>query len=516
MKSSHSLLSPNPSKPNDKEAHKSRIFVGVILALIGVGFALSTCDRVQLTSQTAIASVDGEDIGYKQYASASKRYEQMLGMGEMTPAQRKQFNFGQKILDELINSKLIIHLAKDQKIWPSPDEVKETIKEQEYFQTDKKFDVNKYKIVLRNAELSPGQYENEMMQDLAQRKMIDLLNVYPVSNKSKNLISQIKKSGIEVNAIRVTHNNMKSGLNISADEIIKFVKDPKNKSVLENSFTRNKYRFETPASKNIKIISVDYTPETLAAAEKESQELKKTLNAANFIKNPKFDKKNGNVGWVSAGRLPPEIEGALFPKDEVNAPLKGSILGPIKTEQSFLLLLVDDEKVETKKTLNDVSHELAEEQIRNLKSKELKALVKETVDNLKELLKAGDIAKIEKIQKQYSFTFEKKSILSPIEKQIGPINLETSQFEKIFTSPKPGDVLTFDNPTETLVVKIENVIPVDMSEKPVTVVADEDPKKEITTPSADDLSQKYVQAQREQILKRLREHARININKDML
>jgi hypothetical protein len=424
----------------------------------------------------------------------------------MTPAQRKQFNIGQRILDELINSRLIIHLAKSQKIWPTPEEIKEVIKEQEYFQTDKKFDVNKYKIVLKNAELNPGSYEKEISEDLAQRKMIEVLNVYPSSTSSKTLVAKIKNSGLEVNAIRVTHSNMKTGLIISKEEISKFTADQKNKTVLENAFNRNKYRFETPASKNLKIISLDYTAETLAKVEKETQVLKNALNSKNFEKNPKFDKKQGNVGWVSAGKLPPEIENVLFSPEVSKKTLKGMVLGPIKTEQAFLFLLVEDEKVEIKKLLADVSSELAEEQIRNLKSEELKTLVKTTVKNLQDLLKNGNTKEIEKIQKSYSFTWEKSAILSPIEKQIGPISLDSTQFDKIFDKPIAGTVLTFDNPTETLVLKIERIIP----------LASASSIEAVKLAATDDPSQKNVQSQRTNILKKLKEQARISINKNML
>jgi parvulin-like peptidyl-prolyl isomerase len=485
---------------------KSRIFVGVILALIAIGFALSTCDQVQLTSTTSVATVNGEEVSYKQYSNSYRRYEEMLGLGNMTAAQREQFNIGQRILDDLINSKLLIQLAKSQNIWPSMEEVKAEIKEQDFFQTDKKFDFNKYKALLQNAELTPAQYEKEMSEQLAQQKLINLLSLYPVSSTGSQLVEKIKKSGLEVTALRLTHSNMKKGLKISNDEIQAFIKDPKNKTVIDNAFDRNKFRYETPASKNIKMISLPYSPDTLAAVEKEANDLRKTLNKSNFEKSPKYDKKQGNVGPVSSGRLPPELEEVLFPKNSGKS-LKGTVVGPVKTEQGFLILLVEDEKAETKKSLEQVAPEIAEEQIRSLKTEELKSLVKETVAKIDSLFKSNNLTEIEKLQKDFALTLEKNVILSPIEKQIGPINLETSQYNQLFNGAVANNVVVLENPAETIIVKIEKVISFNDSS---TAMA------ENNIAPGEDSTEKLVQSQRTNIIAKLKEKARISINQKML
>jgi len=497
------------------DSKKSRVFVGVILALISIGFALSTCDNVQLTSTTSVASINGEEVSYKHYSNSYRRYEEMLGLGNMTAAQKQQFNIGQRILDDLINGKLILQLARNQKIWPSSEEVKATIKEQEFFQTEKKFDINKYKSLLTGAELSPAQYEKEISEELAQKKVMELLNIYPVSRTGEQLIQKIKKSGLEVTALRLTHSNLKTGLKISNEEIQKFINDPKNKTVLENAFTRNKFKYETPASKNIKLISLPYSTENLSTIEKEAQDLTKNLTKSNFEKNIKFDKKQGNVGWVSTGRLPPELEDVLFPKSENSnlKSLKGSILGPIKTEQAFLILFVADEKAESKKSLKEVSPELAEEQIRNLKSDDLKVFVKNTVARIESLFNEKNINEIEKIQKDFSLTLEKNAILSPIEKQIGPINLETAQYDKLFNSPIPDKVVVLENPTETIIVKIEKVISIENADL-TTIISTEIPTDANINNSSS--SSAAVQAQRTNILTKLKEKANITINQAML
>ena len=75
-------------------------------------------------------------------------------------------------------------------ITPSEDEVISEIKKIPAFKTKEKFDVRKYKNLLKANGLSPEKFEQQVGEDLKVRKLRSSINSYPISS---SLISELNK-----------------------------------------------------------------------------------------------------------------------------------------------------------------------------------------------------------------------------------------------------------------------------------------------------------------------------------
>lgn len=110
-----------------------------------------------------VASVDGTPITSQEYQSALNRqvefFSQMMGGSTMTQKQLEEMGIKQSVLNGLIQQKLILNAADEMGIVVSLPQVKDEIKVMPYFQTNNRFDVNRYRNMLQGNGYIPTQFE---------------------------------------------------------------------------------------------------------------------------------------------------------------------------------------------------------------------------------------------------------------------------------------------------------------------------------------------------------------------
>jgi peptidyl-prolyl cis-trans isomerase C len=119
----------------------------------------------------------------------------------------------------------------------------------------------------------------------------------------------------------------------------------------------------------------------LVATEEQANDLKKQLDGgANFADLAKANSTDtgsgangGDLGWFGVGTMVKPFEDAV-----VNAPV-GTVVGPIKTDFGFHLILVSETRDAANPTLDDLRDELTQE----LQRKAVEAKVKEVTDAAK-------------------------------------------------------------------------------------------------------------------------------------
>jgi len=141
-----------------------------IVGLITIPFALWGVNSY-LTGATdvVIATVDGEDIKQLEFQKALQQYRDRMrnSMGDsFDPELFDNAQTKQRILDELIEQKLLYSAARSIKLDISDKAIGEIIRATPAFQTEGQFDADRYKSLLARSGYSAGRYEQQLRADI--------------------------------------------------------------------------------------------------------------------------------------------------------------------------------------------------------------------------------------------------------------------------------------------------------------------------------------------------------------
>ncbi|MGB0452611.1 MAG: SurA N-terminal domain-containing protein, partial [Bacteriovoracaceae bacterium] len=167
------------SNPNRKTG--SVIFLSLFIGLIIISFMIGDMGvgGMQTTADT-LAKVGDTNIRMKEFQTEYNRqlqfYSQFMGGKALTRKQIEQFKIKENTLNNLVQRLLAVELSESLGATPAGDEIKKEIKSQEYFQTNKQFDLNRYKSVLKANAYSPDEYEKLIEKDLRRKKIDGLFS----------------------------------------------------------------------------------------------------------------------------------------------------------------------------------------------------------------------------------------------------------------------------------------------------------------------------------------------------
>lgn len=487
---------------------KNNFVVSIILGLIALGFALSTCDKTSLTSNHTIASVDGDEIPYSAYA----KQMQQLGAYDLTPAQRQQLPmFGKNIVQRLIDEKLLIHWGEQQGISSARSEVAENIKQYPYFQNeDKKFDINKYKMLLQQNQLTTKTFESQIADQITRQKAAIALTWYPVSSLEAQQHFFAKNTGAKINLVRFINNDLKKLINISPSELNTYLAKSENIALLKNLYQRKLSLYDLPETRKVSMFSMaipekekkDTLKNELAALVKQSTNLAKfkTLGQ-DFAAKDSDNRSMVDLGWLSKGRLDKEVDEQIFTGKV------GQIIGPLEEDDQFVVYAIEEIKPASLKTFEMVKSELAEEQLKNNKQDDVKKLSEYWSKQMQDLLTKNKENEINNLKNKFEFTFEKNLLVTSQDNMVAGVQLTEDQHQQILKLQE--GTLVFNNLTDVLVItKTGSVTPND----PELQKKWETDKKSQVELLENQLGSEFA----ENIVKKLREKAKISIQERLL
>ncbi|MFM8444417.1 MAG: SurA N-terminal domain-containing protein [Methylococcus sp.] len=139
------------------------IFAWVMLLAVGVPFALwGIQNYIETGKENPAATVGDREIFDREVTRA---YEQTLnslvGIEDFD-----EKNLRKQALESLVNDEVIAQSAEARSLVVTDNEAREVIKTLPYFQTDGKFDKDKYKVMLSSQGLSPEQFVAQVRRGL--------------------------------------------------------------------------------------------------------------------------------------------------------------------------------------------------------------------------------------------------------------------------------------------------------------------------------------------------------------
>ena len=418
----------------------NNFFLKLLLGFIAVTFVISSmAGYVYTRTDTSAAKVNGEEISQRafqtQYENEIQRLSQELGAQFAAVADTPEFtsNLRKQILNNLIDQTLLGQFVKDLKIGASDKQIEQYIVTSPSFQRDGKFDNNLYRELLQYSGLTPNAYAEsvreglrlaqlqtglagtafivpEQQQELAklffQQRDVRFAKLpahadaasqsvsdeeiaqYYNDNKGAFLIPEL----VKVQYIELTGAEIEKKLQVSDVEVAQYYQD-------------NKAQFMSQSQQRVAHIQV----KSEQLAQDLYQQLQNGANFADLAKNHSTDalsaENGGDLSWISAGQFPKVFE------DAANALQVGQYSQPVKVDNSYHIILVEERKEPTVLPLEQVKSQIISQIRQNLVNNQFYSVEKQVAEKAFEDQKSLDsAAQAAGVQVQETALFSRKDV----------------------------------------------------------------------------------------------------------
>ncbi len=351
------------------------IFWLIILsfALAGVGSYLNrpasndpaVVDDEVISSQTLEQSYQNERSSLQaQYGeSASKLFENQEYLAQLK----------RSVLDRLINQVLLNHKAQKAGVRLGDEQVKEAIRQMKEFQTDDKFDNQKFVSTLSRFGFTPESFANTLRQDLTRDLWLNgLLNTDFTLPGELSRLAALYNETRDVKIITVPAAQFEKSITLSDEDVKAYydahgnefmhpemvkvnfvVLDAANiaknikpsESDLKNYYEQHESLFTQPAKRKVAHILIT-DKDDAKAKEKAEAILKQLKGGADFAALAKADsadtlsaRNGGELDWFEKGVMDPAFENAAFALQD-----KGELSDVVKSSFGYhIIKLIDKE-----------------------------------------------------------------------------------------------------------------------------------------------------------------------------
>lgn len=436
------------------QSKSAKIILTTFIVVIIFSFLFTTIGTGSgSVSASNIAEVGDYGITPKEFNNAynatMQQYNQIFKGQAVPPSLTGSIQ--KSTLTRLESQKIILNLADKLGLVASDKEIKENIKNQEYFQTNKQFDFNKYKSLLKANNYSPKSYEDIVRNDVRTQKFYSMLGNIRSSKAAESEIDRIKNSTLPISVAKVESYSLRDYIEVSPTEIKEFVAKPENKPALTSVYNEKRAEYQVPASYTYRTIFFNKLGKDNAEVKKKADEVRKNLTAKNFAataskesSDPVTKTKGGLVGTKPLN----QIQGA----DKVELlKLKPGQISPVyQTSLGYSIVYLEKVKPKVDIKLEDVQSKLAVTAIQREKTDELDKLYKDVVSKVTDAMKKSDFTSIQSLSKKYGFTFNKEASLSRFSNEAAGIEFKPDNTAKLYTSTI-DEVQNFDRVTFTVI-----------------------------------------------------------------
>ena len=427
--------------------HAASGIIKIILALIVIVFVFWGFEGFRADRSGRVAMVNGEVITLDEYRPAYnnllERYRQQYG-DQLNDELIEMLQLRKQVLDFLVNQKLMELEAENLKFRVSDQELSDSIRSIEAFQSDGVFDGRRYREILGRIRTTPEQFENEQRRSMLVQKLRDFIvgNV-KVSDEEAMEFFKWFNASVKINyalfepdkyeisdpdpeVLKAYFEENKEDFRIKPMRKVRYLhinpEDYQDKVVLSDQEIKEYYDANIADFTTEKTVEASHILIRVAddAAEQVWEEKKREISgileraqagedfaelAGRFSEDASRE-QGGQLGVFGRGSMVKPFEDAAFSMEA------GEISDPVRTQFGWHIIRVDN--VNQAKTL---TLEEAEEQIRD------------RLKNTRSKLMAYDAA-----ESAYQMSFEGDDLVKAAEKM--DLLLKTTDF---FTDEGPAD-----------------------------------------------------------------------------
>lgn len=377
-----------------------RILSYVFIFGIAVLFALQWgpgargCDK-PLTQQTTehAAVVNGQEIPLREFQRAyANQLAYLREQGSPIPESlARQLGIPKQVLDQLVNTELLAQAAEKDGLIASDQELRDLIHKNPDFQKEGKFDLERYREVLRDYyRRTDVDFEADMRRRLSAQRLLEMVEGAAVVSDDE-VKAKFYKEGNKAAASFVRFLPTMYVDKVPApkpDELAAFTTS--HPTEIADYYQANRFLYQQPEKVKARhiLIKVDKDADQTKKDEARAKidNLKKELTAGKdfaelakqFSEDVGSKESGGDLGFNERGAWVPAFSDAAF------ALKVGEVSGPVETQFGLHLIKVDEKKPPEKKELKEVEGEIAKQLYSKAKAKELaEAEAKKTVEALK-------------------------------------------------------------------------------------------------------------------------------------
>ncbi len=305
-----------------------------------------------------IGSINGIDISYEYFFQQIQR--EYLEIRETTGSEPDEMRMRQArddVWERIVSQTLIDHEIQKNNLYVSDDEIifiiknnpnnpPEFLKSIPTFQTDDKFDPQKYQDALNNPNVDWSEIENIIRLTQPSRKIQDIVNS-TVRVTSQEVEKQLFLAETKCNAKYILSEPgdfIDVRINIQGEEIKEYY----------NSHTED-FQEDEKCKLKYALFSIETTKQDTQRIFQEAQTLIERIEsgedfaelARQYSQDPTAE-NGGDLGYFSEGDMVEFFEKATF------SAKKGEVVGPIETDYGFHIIKVFDKKVNRKGEIDSV------------------------------------------------------------------------------------------------------------------------------------------------------------------
>ncbi|MDX7999110.1 peptidylprolyl isomerase [Xenorhabdus sp. Reich] len=361
----------------------------IVLALIILTFLLTgVTGYLSSESGSYAAKVNGQTISRAQLEQAFQQeknaLQERLGdqFSTLLSDEPRIQQIRRQALDRLINAALVEQYTHKLGLSASDEQVTQEIRSLTFFQTDNKFDNNKYQNYLSwltRSNISPDSFAEQIRQDLINRQLSQILIgseiALPTEVKQEfSLLLQertVRYATLELKKIeaqqKVTDEELKNYYDANSKHFtvpekvkISYIKmdaadELKNVTVsdadIDKYYKNNLSQYTESERKKYSFIQSDSD----SAAKSILDELKKGADFSQLASEKSTDKfsaqKGGDLGWMEESSLPNELKSTNLSK-------QGQLSDIVKLSNGYAIFRLDDIKPQVVKSLADVRSDI--------------------------------------------------------------------------------------------------------------------------------------------------------------
>ncbi|KAA9000064.1 peptidylprolyl isomerase [Affinibrenneria salicis] len=369
-------------------AAANNVVLKVILAVIIASFVLTGVgDYLIGGSGDYAAKVNGQEISRNQLEQAVKneRNRQQEELGERFSILAGNDGYMQQmrrqVLSELIDKTLLDQYAGTLGLGISDEQIRETIFAVPDFQTNGRFDNDKYLLLVRRLGITPEMYAQMLRKDLLARQLLNGLGgtQFMLPQEVDRLIALEAQDRV-IRSATLNIGDRAGAQSVSDEEAQNYYNQNKNDFVAPESFKvsyltldvaaiaekitvsddevnhyyeQHKDDLAQAARKKFSVIQVKTESDAQAVLE----QLKQGADFAALAKEKSTDaisqRNGGDLGWMEDNSTIDELK-------QANLTEKGQLSGVIKSSVGYLVARLDDIQPQVLKPLSEMRDEVAE------------------------------------------------------------------------------------------------------------------------------------------------------------
>ena len=381
--------------------HAGSLLIKAIMVVIALSFVIYFGSMKDSSRIVEYALVNDTMITKAEYDNAYRNlvatYQEQFG-GMWNNNLAEMFDLENSALENLINTEIISQEAENLGLRVTEKEIQGSIVVSAAFQTEGRFDKNRYASLLSYNRMTPAEFEGNIRQDLLQKKINQfLMTLLPVTENE--VMDQYKYSNeqVKVSFVKFQPDDFRETINKDSAGMEKYFEDNREEYRIPEKIKLLYIRFDPAEFRegieledqdianyyedNIQIFSQERqvkarhilfsldleAPEEVETVVKEQAQavLERVKNGEDFSKlaqefsqGPSKD-DGGDLGYFSSGQMVKEFEEAAFSmkKDEIS--------DLVRTSFGYHIIRVDDIKDASIKELEEVGSEIMEILINN-------------------------------------------------------------------------------------------------------------------------------------------------------